>query len=417
MTDLPVSVVIVSRGRPQSLARTLTGISQLQYWNFEVVVVADPDGIALAQALPFAEHLKLVPFDEANISAARNLGLSHAAGEIIAFIDDDAVPEPMWLRHLVAPALRPDVAAMGGFVRGRNGISFQWQAASLDAFGIAHPLTVDPQQATVMTPPKGRAIKTEGTNMAFRREVLIDLGGFDCAFHYFLDETDLNMRLARAGHSTAIVPLAEVHHGYAQNRMRRSDRVPTDLFDIGASWAVFQRKHVPQADRMTQWRALRTEQRQRLLRLLQTGQLEPRDIRRLMKRLDQGYSEGQERKATSANLPKHAAAPFHQFPSTKRASTLLVSRPSRAGSDRKKALKYVAQGHIVTLLILSPTSLFHRVSFENDGIWIQRGGIFGKVTRDEALFAISSARKKAELEKSRVAAQRGFRRESGEKLP
>ena len=114
MTDLPVSVVIVSRGRPQSLARTLTGISQLQYWNFEVVVVADPEGIASAAALPFSDDLKLVPFDTPNISAARNLGLRHAAGEIIAFIDDDAVPEPMWLRHLVAPASQSDVAAMGG---------------------------------------------------------------------------------------------------------------------------------------------------------------------------------------------------------------------------------------------------------------------------------------------------------------
>jgi glycosyltransferase involved in cell wall biosynthesis len=114
MIDLPVSVVIVSRGRPHSLARTLTGISQLQYWNFEVVVVADPDGIKSAQKLPFADTLKLVAFDEPNISAARNRGLLHAAGEIVAYIDDDAVPEPMWLRHLVAPAARSDVAAMGG---------------------------------------------------------------------------------------------------------------------------------------------------------------------------------------------------------------------------------------------------------------------------------------------------------------
>jgi glycosyltransferase involved in cell wall biosynthesis len=80
MTDLPVSVVIVSRGRPRSLMRTLMGISQIQYWNFEVVVVADPEGIKSAAAMPFADDLKLVPFDTPNISEARNLGLSHAAG-------------------------------------------------------------------------------------------------------------------------------------------------------------------------------------------------------------------------------------------------------------------------------------------------------------------------------------------------
>ncbi len=416
MIDLPVSVVIVSRGRPRSLARTLTGISQLQYWNFEVVVVADPEGIKSAQNLPFADGLKLVPFDEPNISAARNLGLRHAAGEIVAYIDDDAVPEPLWLRHLVAPAARSDVAAMGGYVRGRNGISFQWKAASLDAFGMPHPLSLDPQQATVMTPPKGRAIKTEGTNMAFRRDVLIDLGGFDPAFHYFLDETDLNMRLAKAGYATAIVPMAEVHHGYAENRMRTAGRVPTDLFDIGASWAVFQRKHVAQVDRVPQWRTLRAEQRQRLLKLLQTGQLEPRNIRFLMKRLDQGYIAGQARKAAATNLPKHAAAPFHRFPSIPRRAEMIVSRLIRAAEDRKRALEHVASGHIVTFFVLSPTMMFHHLEFQDDGMWLQKGGLFGKVNRTDPLFTILTRRKKEQLEKMRVASQRGFEPEIGEKL-
>jgi hypothetical protein len=416
MTDLPVSVVIVSRGRPRSLMRTLMGISQIQYWNFEVVVVADPEGIKSAAAMPFADDLKLVPFDTPNISEARNLGLSHAAGEIIAYIDDDAVPEPMWLRHLVAPASRKDVAAMGGYVRGRNGISFQWKAASLDGQGLPHALSLDPEKATVMTPPKGYAIKTEGTNMAFRRDVLVSLGGFDPAFHYFLDETDLNMRLAKAGYATAISPMAEVHHGYAENRMRTAARVPTDLFDIGASWAVFQRKHIPQIDRPGQWRSLRVEQRQRLLRFLQSGQLEPRDIRRLMKRLDHGYADGLDRKVVAVSLPKHAIEPFRRFPAAPMQAKMIISRPLTAAADRKSALKELAEGNIVTLLILSPTAIFHQLSFDNDGLWVQKGGLFGKVQRSEPLFKISSREKKAQREVARVASQRGFKKQYIENL-
>ncbi|EEB85901.1 glycosyltransferase family 2 protein [Roseobacter sp. GAI101] len=408
MNDLPVSVVIVSRGRPQSLTRTLTGISQLQYWNFEVVVVADPDGIAAAETLPFASDLKLVPFDQPNISAARNLGLTHAAGEVIAFIDDDAVPEPMWLCHLIAPATRADVAAMGGYVRGRNGISFQWTSASLDETGRPQALALDGQQAAVMTPPKGRAIKTEGTNMAFRRDVLIELGGFDPAFHYFLDETDLNMRLARVGHATALVPLAEVHHGYAENRMRTASRVPTDLFDIGASWAVFHRKHVPEADRERLWQGLRLEQRHRLLRLMQSGHLEPRDIRRLMKRLDLGHADGLTRSLASPDLPKHALKPFLPFPSVARESIMILSRPARARQDRARAEAQVAAGRIVTLLILSPTAMFHQLGFDAQGFWVQKGGLFGKVNRNEPTIRILTRRKKRERETARVASQRGF---------
>jgi Predicted glycosyltransferases len=103
--------------------------------------------------------------------------------------------------------------------------------------------------------------------MAFRRNVLVELGGFDPAFHYFLDETDLNMRLARAGHATALVPLAEVHHGFAANRMRNRYRVPQDLFDIGASWAVFLRKHLVETERAARWTQLRQQERARLLRI------------------------------------------------------------------------------------------------------------------------------------------------------
>ncbi|NNE53712.1 MAG: glycosyltransferase family 2 protein [Sulfitobacter sp.] len=408
MSHMPVSVVVVSRGRPDALKRCLLGLSQLQYDAFEVVVVADPAGIAAADEMPFAEHLKLQPFDEPNISAARNLGLGQAAGEVVAFIDDDAVPEPQWLRYLIAPAEQSEVAAMGGPVRGRNGISFQWRARSLDAFGEAHDLKIDTERATVLTPPKGHAVKTEGTNMAFRRSVLLEVGGFDPAFHYFLDETDLNMRLARAGHRTALVPLAEVHHGSAENALRRRDRVPRDLFDIGASWAVFQRKHVGEAQRVRQWNFLRGSERRRLLRHMVRGALEPRDLRRLMKRLDAGYAEGQERPNGQGALAQHPAAPFRPFPAQRRSAEMILSRPLRLAADREEAARRVKEGQIITLLSLSPTALYHRVEFTAAGVWEQRGGLFGRSDRTMPLFSLTTRTRRMKREKARIALQRGL---------
>ncbi len=410
MTGLPVSVVVVSRGRPDALTKCLTGLSQLQYPNFEIIVVADPDGLAATDKMPFAGHLKQIGFDEANIAAARNIGLTQAAGEIVAFIDDDAVPEPQWLRHLVAPADRPEVAAMGGFVRGRNGISFQWKARSLNAFGEPEPLEIDPHRPSILHPPRGRAIKTEGTNMAFRRSVLVDLGGFDPAFHYFLDETDLNMRLARAGHATALVPLAEVHHGFAANSLRTVSRVPRDLFDIGASWAVFQRKHLAEHLRAEQWQRLRANERKRLLRHLTEGGLEPRDIRRLMQRLDDGHAAGLARPFNTGRLARHPATPFLPFPATRRNSVTMGTRPLHARNDRQRAAEKVKNGGIVTLFNLSPSAMFHRVSFGLDGVWLQSGGIFGRSERDQPIFRLIGRKRRIEIETSRVALQRGLRK-------
>ena len=255
MSQVPVSVVVVSRDRPMALRRCLAGLAQLQYDPFEIVVVADAQGCAAVAGSDLATHIKIVPFEQPNISEARNLGISHSAGDIIAFIDDDAVPEPSWLMQLTAPSARREISAMGGFVLGRNGISHQWKARAVDATGATEDIEMHPIRATVLKPKGARATKTEGTNMAVRRDVLVDVEGFDPGFAFFLDETDLNLRLARAGHATAIVPMAQVHHGFAASPRRRADRVPRDLFDIGASWAVFQRKYVPHAERITHWRA------------------------------------------------------------------------------------------------------------------------------------------------------------------
>jgi len=408
MSDTTVSVIVVSRGRPDALKRCLLGLSQVQYHPFEVIVVADAQGIKAAAEMPFAEALKRVPFDAANISAARNAGIIQAAGEIVAFIDDDAVPEPQWLRFLVAPAVQRDVAAMGGYVRGRNGISYQWTARALDTLGEAHALDVDPHEPTVLTPPKGRAIKTEGTNMAVRRHVLVDLGGFDPAFHYFLDETDLNMRLARAGHATAIVPRAEVHHGFAANATRTAGRVPRDLFDIGASWAVFQRKHITEGERAAQWVRLRDDQRRRLLTHMVQGTLPPGAVGRLMGRLDTGYAEGQQRDLGTARLPTHPAEPFRPFPAIPRESVMIPTRPLRARKDRVAAAARVKNGEIVTLLNLSRTTIYHRVTFNEDGVWEQKGGLFGKSARIEPLLRITSRSRRLRREHMRVAMQRGL---------
>lgn len=408
MNDRTVSVIVVSRARPEALRRCLLAIAQLQYRSFEVVVVACPQGVAVANASAALSEIKCIAFDEANISAARNLGLKHAAGDIVAFVDDDAVPEPQWLHHLVAPAARADVAAMGGFVRARNGISFQYKARTLDAQGTPQEVEIDPFQATVLVPPKGRAIKTEGTNMAFRRDVLVDIGGFDPAFRFFLDETDVNMRLAQVGHATALVPLAEVHHGFAASATRRQDRVPRDLFEIGASWAVFQRKYIPKADRPAHWRLQHTAERRRLLQHMVAGRLEPRDVRHLMNRLDAGYEDGQHRSFGAAQLPRHAMQPFRPVEFRRREAKFTSVRGIRATAAIEAAVARVAAGSIETVLVLSRTALFHSVQFTLDGVWVQRGGLFGRANRDEPLFRFTTFRRRSQRERARIAAVRGL---------
>ena len=245
--NLPTtSVIVVSWQRPDALVLCLQSlVRQRLAPAYEIIVVADAAGLAAVASLPDAAQMKLVACDRPNISAARNLGVAVAAGKVVAFIDDDAQAEPRWLSHLVAPFAAEDVGCTGGYVRGRNGISFQWTSRSLDSTGTAHPATLGGLAPGHPALPPGHALKTEGTNMAVRRDILCSLGGFDEAYRYYLDETDLNWRLHLSGYKTLLVPLAQVVHGFAPAAHRGPERRIRSLVEIGASQAVFLRRHHP----------------------------------------------------------------------------------------------------------------------------------------------------------------------------
>ncbi len=381
MSETPVSVIVVSHGRPALLTRCLTGLTQLTHDAFEVVVVADPEGAAAVRATGLA--VKLAEFDELNISVARNRGLALAAGDLVAFIDDDSVPEPSWLCHLTAPFEDPRVEAAGGYVRGRNGISFQWCANTVDALGTPTALALTDTAPQLFVARPGHGIKTEGTNCAFRRQTLARMGGFDPGFRFYLDETDVNLRLS--GQVTAIVPLAQVHHGYAPSRQRGADRMPKTLHDVGASSAFFLRKHAPNQDVWGALARLEAHQRRRLLEHMVAGNCEPRDVTRLLASLRAGWVEGLARPITPLPpLPDHAP-PFVPFrPGPAPTPTLLAGRSFQRRRLRRKARALVEQGHTVTLFLFSPTVLFHQLHYLPPGIWEQRGGLFGRSERGES---------------------------------
>ncbi len=405
MSRPAVSVVVVSRGRAGLLVRCLTAIGQLFYPNFEIVVVADPAGLRAVRAMAIASRVKLVGFDAPNISAARNLGIAAASGVIVAFIDDDAVPEPSWLDHLTGPFADPSVGAAGGYVRGRNGISYQFRAALVAPTGQDLPIPVRGTAPFIPDPPADHAVKTMGTNCAFRRQHVALIGGFDPGFAFFHDETDLNMRLAGKGLKTAVVPLAQVQHGFAASPRRQADRAPVTLEDIGASTVLFLRKHAPPEALEPTCAQLVAEQRARLLRHMVAGGLEPGDIEPLLAGLRAGMARGS--RADLRPLPPLAppAQPFLRFrePGARRRSVRVAGRFWQARRLAAKARALVASGTVVTVIRLSPSALYHRVRFTPAGYWLHSGGVFGRAERSEPLVRLTGFQARAEREWRRVA--------------
>jgi GT2 family glycosyltransferase len=375
MTLPAASVIVVSRHRAAALGRCLMALAQQDHPQIEVIVVADPEGLAAAKATGLV--MKLIPFDEANISAARNLGLATAAAPVVAFIDDDAVAEPTWISRLCAAFSDPKVVAATGFVRGRNGISFQWQACEVDAFGFDHPL---PDHAASYPGTPSRAVKTQGTNCAFRRSVLMAIGGFDPALRFYLDEADVNLRLAGQG-LTAVVPEAQVHHGFAASARRREDRVPTSLHEIAASIAVFLRRHAPDVVGQETIPAIEA-QRSRVADLRRARRVSAAEAEALLASLATGWDDGMSR-PLPALLPVKAEAPgFKALPDTGPKSGKVISgRFWQRAALMAQAQTARAQGKIVTVISIEPTPRAHRMQFTDQGIWLQSGGLFGWSTR------------------------------------
>ena len=94
MSQPRVSVIVVSHGRPDLLCRAALSVFHQNHRPVELIIVTDHVGLAAISTLPFVSRIKRVLFENENISAARNIGIDHAAAEYIAFLDDDAVAEP-----------------------------------------------------------------------------------------------------------------------------------------------------------------------------------------------------------------------------------------------------------------------------------------------------------------------------------
>ncbi|MCG7392444.1 glycosyltransferase [Microvirga sp. ACRRW] len=227
-----VSIAICTDGRVESLRTTLASLRQLDYRNFEVCVVYGPTPDGTREMLEsWPDPLKVAACPLRNLSMSRNIAIELSAGDIVAFLDDDAIPEPEWLGQIVDAYADDKVGGVGGFVHHHDGVLYQWRYGTTDRLGRAD------RKLDRATPEYNFPLSTNfphllGANSTFRRKALISIGGFDEEYDYFLDETDLACRLIDEGWHIAQLDGAVVHHKYMPSAIRTEKRVLSSWYSI-----------------------------------------------------------------------------------------------------------------------------------------------------------------------------------------
>jgi GT2 family glycosyltransferase len=191
-------MVVVTRDRPHLLRGTLDALAA-QSWEPREVVVVDNGGDGATAALCREYALRLVPAAGRTLGAARQAGVEAARGAIIAFTDDDCLPDRRWLEELVR-ALQVDPSLRG--VQGRT----ETEPGSL----LAHGVRVS---------RGGHLFET--CNMAYRREALEEAGGFDPAYRGWFEDTALGAEVLRRGRIGFAPAALVVHRSVARPAMDR----------------------------------------------------------------------------------------------------------------------------------------------------------------------------------------------------
>ncbi len=208
-----VTAVVCSRNGARTIGACLAALDRQTVRARTQVVVVDDGSTDATAAIARSFEVELVCHGHnRGIGAARNTGAARARAPVVAFTDDDCLPEPGWLEALLRAHGRPSVVGVGGPVVAARTTNLVLQY--LDAYPPLAPLELDLaahprlagrivlylRRAWSDAPPEGaRAVLAfPGANMSFTRAALSAVDGFDEGIRFGSDDEDLCSRLRRA---------------------------------------------------------------------------------------------------------------------------------------------------------------------------------------------------------------------------
>jgi GT2 family glycosyltransferase len=196
-----VSVVVCAYNAADTLEECLAALERLAYPDYEIILVDDGSKDATGAIASRHPRVSTLSIPNGGLSAARNVGLHHSRGDIVAYTDADVRVDPDWLTYLVQPFLRSEVVGSGGP-----------NVVPPDDAWMAQCVARAPGGPTHVLLDNRIAEHVPGCNMAFRRDALVSIGGFNPIYRRAGDDVDLCWRLQARGWTIGFAPSALVWH-------------------------------------------------------------------------------------------------------------------------------------------------------------------------------------------------------------
>jgi len=195
------SVIVCAYNAQDALEDCLVSIEKLTYPDYEIILVNDGSTDRTSAIGHSHPRVRVIDIPNGGLSAARNVGLGEATGEIVAYTDADVRVDCDWLTFLVQPFLTSDVVGSGGP-----------NVVPPDDPPMAQCIARAPGGPTHVLLDDRTAEHVPGCNMAFRREALLAIGGFNPIYLRAGDDVDVCWRLQARGWKIGFAAAALVWH-------------------------------------------------------------------------------------------------------------------------------------------------------------------------------------------------------------
>ena len=190
--------------------------------DWELILVDDGStdrSDAFLASFADGRRIHFVQAPHRGVGAARNAGLRRASGRYLAFIDNDAIPEPTWLERVIGfMEEHPEVGAAASlvFFADRPGVI---NSAGCVLNELAHGIGVGMHQLYPFFTPPPDCMYPTGNGMVLRRQALEQVGWFDEGFLFYgHDDSDIGIRIRDTGYEIALVEDAVLFHLHSTSK-------------------------------------------------------------------------------------------------------------------------------------------------------------------------------------------------------